>query len=275
MARSPTQTGAPAARRARANDAYLLASTRPFAILIFLLPLIAAYELGSLIYLTDHAAGVVETISARSILSGVFEAFGALGFHLPAILLVVILLTWHILERDSWRVKPRVILGMTLESVLWTLPLLVVGLLLLGRDPQPTLALAALAPGGGTGLGTGIGAAGLDRIEQFPWQHRLTLSIGAGLYEELLFRLILISALHFLFADTMRLKPAVAYTLAAIASAVAFALYHTNAGATSLPAGVFAFYTIAGLYFAILFIHRGFGVVVATHALYDIVVLLA
>jgi hypothetical protein len=34
-----------------------------------------------------------------------------------------------------------------------------------------------------------------------------------------------------------------------------------------------AFYCAAGLYFATLFVTRGFGIVVAVHALYDIVVL--
>lgn len=243
---------------------YAQASTRPLHVLVFLLPLIIAYEIGSIMYLIDTENNVMETIAARSILSGVFEAFGALSFHLPAILLVVILFLWHVLEKDSWRVKPKTIVTMGLESALWTLPLLVLGLLLLGGEPTAAM---AMAPGGDMVPGGGIGS--------YPWQHRLTLSIGAGLYEELLFRLILISALHFVFGDMMKLPPLAAYGIPAVISAIAFAYYHANAGVTFLPATVFLFYAIAGVYFAALFIQRGFGVVVATHALYDIVVLLA
>lgn len=245
---------------------YAQASTKPLHVLVFLLPLIVAYEIGSIVYLVDPSKNVMETIAARSILSGVFEAFGALSFHLPAILLVVILLLWHVLEKDSWRIKPKTIVTMGLESALWTLPLLVLGLLLLGNHPKAAMAVAQGADvvhGAATGIGS------------YPWQHRLTLSIGAGLYEELLFRLILISALHFVFGDVMKLPPLVAYAIPAVVSAVAFAYYHANAGGTALPGTVFLFYSIAGVYFATLFIKRGFGVVVATHALYDIVVLLA
>lgn len=243
---------------------YAQASTKPLHVLVFLLPLMAAYEIGSIIYLTNRGQGVVETIAARSILSGVFEAFGALGFHLPAIMLAVILLTWHVLERDPWRISPKTIVSMGLESALWTLPLLVLGLLLLGN--QPKAAMAVMQAGD---------VVGTPDISSFPWQHRLTLSIGAGLYEELLFRLILISALHFVFGDVMKLPPLLAYGIPAVISAVGFAYYHANAGSTSLPGAVFLFYSIAGVYFAALFIQRGFGVVVATHALYDIIVLLA
>ena len=272
--------------RRGAEAKYLFASQRPLHVLVFLLPLIVAYEVGSILYLTNPAAGVVETIAARSILSDVFETFGALSFHLPAVLLIVILLIWHTLERDPWKVRPKFILGMTLESVLWTLPLLVLGLLLLGKHLEPTIVLdeatsvANLATNqvghqiGNLAAYQGPGGPAGD-IASMPWQHRLTLSIGAGLYEELLFRLILILALHFVFADVMRLSKPISNGLAAILSAIAFAMYHANAGASPLPRDLFVFYAVAGLYFAILFINRGFGVVVATHALYDIVVLLA
>ena len=32
------------------------------------------------------------------------------------------------------------------------------------------------------------------------------------------------------------------------------------------------FFAVAGLYFSIIYVFRGFGIVVATHALYDILV---
>ncbi len=266
MAKVATTRASAAARR-NGPVSYAPASTRPLHVLVFLLPLIVAYEIGSIVYLIDPTNNVMETIAARSILSGVFEAFGALSFHLPAILLVVILFLWHVLEKDPWRIKPKTIVAMGLESALWTLPLLVLGLLLLGSEPKAAMAVAQGADSIGGAVGGGIGS--------YPWQHRLTLSLGAGLYEELLFRLILISALHFVFGDVMKLPPLVAYAIPAVISAVAFAYYHANAGGTALPGAVFLFYSIAGVYFAALFVQRGFGVVVATHALYDIVVLLA
>jgi len=228
--------------------------------LVFLLPLLLLYELGSILFLSDPGRGVVETIGARSILGGFFEAWGGASLHLPAVALTVVLLCWHVFERDPWRIRPRVLLAMLVESVLWTLPLLVFGLLLAMDRPPPAAGVAppTAALGG------------------FSWQARLTLSAGAGIYEELLFRLILITAIHFVLVDLLRLSQGVGFVVAAVVSAVAFALYHN----ISHPGGganlaLLAFYTAAGLYFATLFIFRGFGIVVAAHALYDVVVLVA
>jgi membrane protease YdiL (CAAX protease family) len=147
--------------------------------------------------------------------------------------------------------------------VLWTFPLLVLGLLLSHGQGRPT-------PGA---IGF-IAAQGADPITQLPWQARLTLSIGAGLYEELLFRLILIAAAHFVLADIMRLKSGTAGAIAAIISATAFALYHDVVPASGgVDWRLFFFYTLAGLYFASVFVLRGFGIAVGVHALYDVLVL--
>jgi len=61
--------------------------------------------------------------------------------------------------------------------------------------------------------------------------------------------------------------PRGADVIAVLAAAVAFALYHEDA--TN-----FLFFTAAGVFFGGLFIARGLGIVVATHAIYDLVVLL-
>lgn len=246
-----------------ASRGYAWLSSRPLHVLAFLTPLILLYELGSILYLSDPGRGIIETIGARSILSSFFEAFGGATLYLPGVALVVVLLVWHVLEHDRWTVRPPVLLGMLAEAVLWTFPLLVLGLLLSHGQ-------ARAAPGA---IGF-LGGQGADPISQLPWQARLTLSLGAGLYEELLFRLILIAAAHFVLADLMRLKNGTAGVIAAIISATAFALYHdvTPPGG-GVDVRLFLFYSLAGLYFASVFVLRGFGIVVAVHALYDVVVL--
>lgn len=255
---APTRRNSATPPRLRGDEGYFKLSTRPLHVLVFLLPFIVLYEMGSLFYLADTHHGVIETIRAWSILSGFFEAFGVAGFHLPAIALVIVLFAWHYFLHDPWRVKPVVIAGMGVESALWCLPLLVFGMLVI---PRTQGMLQAGDPGA---------------IQAMPWQARLTLSIGAGLYEELLFRLILISLIHFIVVDLCRQSHSTGFVLAAIVSAVSFAFYHNIAhpgGGADI--GLIISYTFAGLYFAILFLLRGFGVAVATHALYDIVVLVA
>jgi len=228
-------------------------------VLVFLLPLIALYEMGSALYLTDHGRGLIETIKAQKVLTDFFEAFGTATLFLPGIALVVVLLTWHLLERDRWVVRPNVLLGMLAESFLWTLPLLVFGVL--------------ITSGGRAAMG-GVEGGVEQPLAQLPWQSKLTLSIGAGLYEELLFRLILIAAVHFVLVDLLGMRNVTGGIIAAIASAAAFALYHdiSRVGG-GIDFGRAAFYALAGVYFASIFVLRGFGIVVAVHALYDIIVL--
>lgn len=235
-------------------DGYWSLSTRPLHVLIFLLPLIVLYELGSILYLSDPSRGVIETVAARNILSGFFETFGVATFYLPGIAMLVVLLLWHVLVRDRWTVDLRVLAGMAMESVLWMLPLLVLGKLMAPQSVPAAMSADDLHT-------LGVGA-------------RVTLSVGAGIYEELLFRLIIIAAAHFILVDVARLKPTLGFVIAAIVSAAAFAGYHDIRG----PEGqilwpLAGFYFVAGMYFAGLYILRGFGLVVATHALYDIVVL--
>ncbi|MBL8887654.1 MAG: CPBP family intramembrane metalloprotease [Phycisphaerales bacterium] len=241
---------------------YWRLSMAPLHILVFLLPLIIVYEFGSLWYLQD-ATGVMRTVSARNLLGRFFDVFGASSFHLPAITLVVILLLWHFLNRDPWRIRPSVLLGMALESCILMIPLLVLGLIMHTKSQ----------PGGMVAMA--LQQSPVD-IRSFSWQERLTLSIGAGLYEELVFRLVMITAVHMVLCDAMRVPRHTSAIIACVVSALAFALYHDVSLAglrngTNIASAIFL--TAAGLYFAGLFLVRGFGIVVATHALYDIVVL--
>ena len=113
----------------------------------------------------------------------------------------------------------------------------------------------------------------------YAWDHGVKQGniqvLGAASYAApLLSTLILIAAAHFVLADLMRLKSGTAGAIAAIISATAFALYHDVVPASGgVDWRLFFFYTLAGLYFASVFVLRGFGIVVGVHALYDVLVL--
>lgn len=246
----------------RPPETYGRLSTRPLHVLVFLLPLLALYEIGSVLYLTDPTRHTVETIRAHRLLGGFFEAFGVGGFFLPGLLIIVVLLLWHVLERDRWKVRPQVLAMMLGESAVWTLPLLVLWQIVATAAPSsvadaPAAALAAGEP---------------NALTAMSMPARLTISIGAGLYEELLFRLAGIAIVHAIAADIAKLKPSTSAVAAVAGTALAFALYHVNPGA-GVDWVVFVFHFLAGLYLGWMYVWRGFGIVVATHALYDVVVL--
>lgn len=274
----PSRSSAPlwprgSAAGPRGPRTYAYLSTRPLHILVFLLPLVILYETGSAFYLVDPSSGMGETIRARSLLAQFFEAFGAVGLFLPGVALVTVLLVWQVLTRDSWRVRWPVPAGMFMESCVLMLPILVLSAVVnrLAIGPGREIA-AALVGGAGAGSGGGVGAG--HGLLELPWQARLTISIGAGIYEELLFRMIGIAAIHMVLVDVARVKEGIGRALAVIISAAAFALYHdisSPSGQTDLWRAVF--YLGAGLYFGVVFLFRGFGIVVGAHALYDVMVL--
>lgn len=99
-------------------------------------------------------------------------------------------------------------------------------------------------------------------------------ALGAGIYEEIVFRLILMSGLAWLFMRACRSfgQPQwIGVALAVLASSLLFALAHYNgSNPEALSEPVFLFRTVAGLILGLLFLFRGLGVCVYTHALYDV-----
>lgn len=272
------------------GEDYWTLSSRPLHTLIFLVPFIGCYAVGSMYYLTDSATGVRQNIRAEKLLNGFFELFGSAGLVVPGLAIIAVLLAWHVVSRDAWRVRPLVLVGMVLEAALWSLPLLVFGALM-QRMGQGAGGLEAMsvAPvlwqsgwggvGGVSGGGEMLPAAAAT-IADLSWQARVSIALGAGLYEELLFRLVAIALLHFVMRDALKSGEGAARAVAVIGSALAFALYHDQ---VFVPAGApgfagmnphtLVFYTLAGIYFACLYLFRGFGIVVAAHAIYDVFVL--
>jgi hypothetical protein len=249
---------------------YAYWSTRPLHVLVFLLPLILVYEIGSGLYLSQNGQAI-KTIRAERILSSFFELFGAGGLYLPGIVLVVVLLLWHILSRDRWRIHWQALLGMMVEAVVWAIPLLVLGQIMQRAFHGEPAVFAAIGHAAVPQPGAGAAVSGLSMLSM---PARATISIGAGIYEELLFRLVAIALFHTIAADLLRIRDGAAKVIAVFAAAVAFALYHDiMLPGGGLDPGRLAIYTLAGLYFGTVYILRGFGIVVAVHALYDLAVL--
>ncbi len=235
-------------------------SRKPLHILVFLLPLLLLYEAGSLVYLTDHATGAVEKIRAYKILTDLFGAIGISGLYLlylPGLALLAVLLAWHIGARESWRPRGEVVALMWLESILLMLPLLVFSQL-----------IARLGS-----LETGLVQPGASLAEMTAVQ-KLLISVGAGLYEELLFRMVLIGVVLVLLVDLFAVKPRLANVIAVALAALLFTLYHQPIVDGRILWSAILLYLASGVYLGCVFLWRGFGIVVAVHALYDVMVLL-
>ena len=98
------------------------------------------------------------------------------------------------------------------------------------------------------------------------------LSIGAGLYEELIFRFFLLFFLSKSFIFIFKMKEFSSLLLSIIASSVLFSLFH-YIGQESFNSYTFTLRFIAGIYLSSIYINRGFGIVALTHAFYDLFVI--
>jgi hypothetical protein len=104
------------------------------------------------------------------------------------------------------------------------------------------------------------------------------MSLGAGLYEEIAFRVVLfglgLSCLRVLFRPGTRFRRAALGLGWALVCAVVFSGWH-HVGALGEPIDVrvFVFRTVCALVFTLIYVTRGFAPAVWTHVIYDIWVL--
>jgi hypothetical protein len=170
---------------------------------------------------------------------------------LAATAIVFILLGQQLMAKPRmWQIYPDVLLGMVVEGVLWMLPLLAVSSL-----TQRMLLQA----------GTHVAPTVMQRV---------VASLGAGIYEEFLFRLIGISLIGLLMVDMGKRPKRLAAAVAIAMTAIAFSLYHPQTlTSESFHLGSFIYFLLAGAYLGVVYVLRGFGVVVVTHATFNIMVL--
>ena len=129
--------------------------------------------------------------------------------------------------------------------------------LVLGVVLQSILRLGGLSSGGpGSGL-----------------MQNLALSVGAGLFEEIIFRVILLNLLFLLLSPLLK-KKVVAAVVSVLLASFLFSLSHyVGTMADTWQLYSFMFRWAAGLLFTVLYFVRGFAITAYTHALYDIWVL--
>lgn len=109
-------------------------------------------------------------------------------------------------------------------------------------------------------------------LRDLPMSTQLSLSLGAGLYEELVFRVLLVGGLALLFNMVSSRREA-AYVAAAIIGALMFsAVHYVGTFGDSFEAASFVFRFLFGLAMNAIFLLRGFALAAWTHALYDVLV---
>ena len=118
-----------------------------------------------------------------------------------------------------------------------------------------------------TGVTLAGGASAVGPLE------RVLLALGAGTYEEIIFRLGLLTGFYLLLKRTGLAGPLAAVIAIAMSSLCFAGAHHLVMGAEDWSFYRFAFRCIAGVVFAVLYVFRGLAVAVYTHILYDLLVM--
>jgi hypothetical protein len=276
------------------RDSYLERTSRPVYAILFLLPFLIFYEIGTIVINTDDLTRLQLRVVAFVWIQDALLNLGTssrFAWLAPPLVVVVILVGLQVASKKQWYFCLSDYLPMALECVLLAVPLIVLSLLSNSPGTRPDnpgspqslrppaqVQMAAhtrvLAP---EQLMAALGQQDTAHPKVHSLLTNVVTGVGAGIYEEMVFRLILICALMVLFQDVIGLSHQNAIALSVLMSAALFSAHHhiiwiDGRLARSAPFNwtEFGFRTIAGIYFALLFAIRGFGITAGTHAFYDI-----
>lgn len=212
------------------------------------------YELAAFALAGDAVSGVRN--GADVLLKSLFLTLGGRqGLLLFNALLLggFSVLVWRDMRKSGGGLVAGVFAGMMAESVLGGLIFGVV-----------TGSITAILLGG-------IPHLALAQMSSLSLPTQLTISLGAGIYEELLFRVLLVGALVLLARRIFGWKPLPAGLFATALGAFLFSAFHyVGPYGDPLELGSFMFRFVAGLLFSGMYLLRGLGITAWTHALYDV-----
>ncbi len=218
------------------------------------LPLFVLYE--ALILIVNPSGPSQVRVGADLWIKQLLAVFGGNG--LAALGIPVLLIGIWIFVRERKRRPPLHLKWfgwMVAESTVYAVVVALLVSVMVG-------ALFAMAPAGPVGQETG----------SLPTSMMLVLSIGAGLYEELVFRVILVGGLFWALSKVMK-RSWMAYVTAALIGAFLFsAVHYIGSLGDAFTLASFTFRFLFGLALNGIFLARGFGVAAWTHALYDVFV---
>ncbi len=233
------------------SEDYWSQARHPLTCLVFLAPLLAVYEAG-VMWVGGSDPGAIRNGADYWMRAWLHQVGLDYSWLLP-VMVVMALLCWQAWGRYPWRVSSETLVGMFAESLLFAFFLIVVGQL------QDLIFEHLHGP-------TGLSIGGEPLLGQ-------TISfIGAGVYEEVMFRLCLLPAVYGLLR-LLTVEAVWAATLAVLSTSLVFAAAHyVGPSAEQWTLFSFTFRVLAGLFFAGLFVVRGFGITVGCHAAYDLLV---
>ena len=225
---------------------YLKNSSHRFYGAVVALVMVVLYE----IFIVWGGPGIIIRNAPEAWLRLTLNFFGVSHYYISFLMVTVFILALPVFYRSDLMVEKKIFPIMIIESIIWGV--------FSGIFIQMLIANLFFASGGMT-----------NSIVR-----NIGLAIGAGLYEELFFRVILTTSLVWIFLRIIKVKW-ISISIAVVVASFLFSLVHYIGNAADVfELYSFLFRFFAGMWFTTLYALRGFAVVCMTHAFYDIMVLI-
>ena len=228
---------------------YLLKSRTSFYSFLFTLPLFFLYEV-NIVFLSWDDILVVRNgadFLMRNILES-FDIYGLYGLGLVYLLGLLVTYIFFIKDDQQQEVKVNFLFIMLAESMLWSVVLYFSLFKFMVLLMNPT---------------------GKTILQQ------VTLAIGAGIYEEFLFRVLLIAGLSGILGFVFMWDKTFKNIIAVVLSGGIFSAFHfMGEYGDFFSMELFLIRFFAGLILGVLYMYRGFGITAYTHSIYDLIVLI-
>ena len=231
------------------QTSYWTVTNTPLYSFIFTLPLLLVYEVGlfaistSDLPLLRNGADVL----MRQILE-MFGIFGTYGFGGTFLIGFIIAFLRQKKELEATKISGEYLLTMLFESIGWAFVLTIIML----RAPEYLMTTKD------------------EKLLQ-----QVVLAIGAGIYEEFVFRVILITGFAYLLGLIFQWKSVGKNIGSIVLAAALFSAFHFVGPYGENPSTyLFLIRFLAGVFLGVVYIFRGFGIAAYTHTIYDLFVLI-
>lgn len=242
---------------------YFTETLQPIYSALLVFPFLLIYELGLFIFRSD----VINGGDAMLMKFGAyfFKHIGLEGSLISVAVLVIAFIAWQIRRHGSWKFQPPLLAGMFFESLFFAVCLFMMLQFFVTHFEPARHALNTVTSSGPVQCAVSNRAAPTPELRDF------VLYCGAGVFEELVFRVCLLGMLMLVCTRLLHMEHAYAAAWSVLLGAAIFSAFH-HIGGEKFVLNVFIQRVLAGLYFSALYFNRGFGIAAATHALYDILV---
>jgi len=229
---------------------YWQQSKSPFYSLIFTIPLLITYEV--MIFSFNHSDIIGLRNGADVLFRQFFAVFNIYGFYLVGFLVLsALLISYYFYSKHEiyGKFQGKFFILMVLESLLYALVMFIVVdrigkyFMSAGANPDTNIFIA--------------------------------LALGAGVYEEFIFRVVLVSGCLFFLRDLLKLNSLVSVILSVLFASLVFSIFHYLGDFGEVfEVKSFLVRFGAGIFLSALYTLRGYGITAYTHTFYDLIVII-